>query len=243
MKYINNTDLEYLSFLGGEGEDFMNINFKFLTFCLITMLLVASYRTATQATTAPRSRTTAASKSRTTSSRSSLVRQGNIQVPTAGSSWQIKDLFALINKNNPQQNSNFIITDNTGENSYSAGNVGFDANWAKNNTTSVKLFRDEFQVRKLISRGVLPSPAVLNSLRGNASKSQTYQLFKHISDNFPKIMLYFEAVSPTDNKAYKLYIADPCPGRTNWTMVIQGRLNPQTSIPAYTNVLSKWKVN
>jgi hypothetical protein len=243
LKYISNANLEYLSFLGGEREDFMNINFKFLTFCLITILLVASYRTATHAKTAPRNRTTTTSKSKTTSSKTSLIRQGSIQVPTAGSSWQIKNLFALINKNNPQQTSNFIITDSTGANSYSAASVGFDADWAKNNTTSVKLFRDDFQVRKLISRGVLPSPAVLNNLRKNASKSQTYQLFKHISDNFPKIMLYFEAISPTDNKAYKLYIADPCPGRTNWTMVIQGRLNPQTSIPAYTNVLSKWKVN
>ena len=241
MKYINNTDLEYLSFLGGEREDFMNINFKFLTFCLITILLVASYRTATHAKTAPRNRTTTTSKSKTTSSKTSLIRQGSIQVPTAGSSWQIKDLFALINKNNPQQNSNFIITDSTGENSYSAGNVGFDANWAKNNTTSVKLFRDDFQVRKLISRGVLPNSANLTA--ASLKSRQLGLLFKHISDNYPKLMLYFEAVSLTDNKTYKLYIADPCPGKTNWTMVIQGRLNPQTSIPAYTNVLSKWKVN
>jgi len=241
LKYINNTDLEYLSFLGGEREDFMNINFKFLTFCLITILLVASYRTATHAKTAPRNRTTTTSKSKTTSSKTSLIRQGSIQVPTAGSSWQIKDLFALINKNNPQQNSNFIITDSTGENSYSAGNVGFDANWAKNNTTSVKLFRDDFQVRKLISRGVLPNSANLTA--ASLKSRQLGLLFKHISDNYPKLMLYFEAVSLTDNKTYKLYIADPCPGKTNWTMVIQGRLNPQTSIPAYTNVLSKWKVN
>lgn len=222
----------------------MNINFKFLTFCMITMLLVVSYRTATHAKTAPRSRTDTAPKSKsTTSSKPSLIRQGNIAAPKSGSSWKIKDLFALINKNNPQQNSNFIITDDTGTNSYSAQNVGFDANWAKNNTTTVKLFRDDFQVRKLVSRGVLPSPAILNALRENTPKAQIYQLFKHISDNFPKILLYFEAVSPTDNKKYKLYITDPCPGKTNWTMVTQGRLNPQTSIPAYTNVLSKWKVN
>lgn len=218
----------------------MNINFKFLTFCLITVLLVASYRTATQAviTTKGKSNT----KNLTTSSNTpSLIRQGNIQVPTAGSSWQINDLFTLINKNNPQQTSNFMITDSTGENSYSAESVGFDKAWAKNNTTYVKLYRDDFQIRKLVSRGVLPNSATVAA--ASIKSRQLGLLFKHISDNYPKLMLYFEAISPTNNKKYKLYLADPCPGKTNWKMVIQGRLNPQTNIPAYTNVLSKWKVN
>lgn len=205
------------------------------------MLLVASYRTATQAVTPSKSKTSTSKSKTTTKSTPSLIRQGNIQAPTAGSSWQIKNLFALINKNNPQQTSNFMITDSTGENSYSASSVGFDKDWAKNNTTSVQLYRDDFQVRKLVSRGVLPNSA--NLAAASIKNRQLGLLLRHISDNYPKLMLYFEAVSPTNNKTYKLYIADPCPGKTNWGMVIQGRLNPQTNIPAYTNVLSKWKVN
>lgn len=210
--------------MGGKREEIMKIDFKVLTFCLIAMLLVTSYRTATHAP----------------SNTGSLIRQGNIPAPMAGSSWKIKDLFALINKNNPQQNSNFIITTD-GINSYGASKFGFDADWAKNNTTVVRLVQDVAQIKKLIARGVLPNNSNLST--ASLKSRQLGLLFKYISDNFPKIILYFTAVSPIDGKTYKLYIADPCPGKTNWSMVIQGRLNPQTNIPAYTNVLNKWWVN
>jgi hypothetical protein len=190
------------------------------------MFLITSYRTATHAPT----------------SSSSLysIRQGNIQAPGAGTRWMIKDLSALINTNNPQGSSNFIITTD-GVNSYGAAKFGFDTNWAKDNTNIVTLNQDIAQIRRLISRGVLPNNSNLST--ASLKNRQLGLLFKHISNNFPKIMLYFTATSPTDGKIYKLYITDPCPGKTNWTMVIQGRLNPQTNIPAYTNVLSKWRVN
>lgn len=202
----------------------MKIDFKVLTFCLIAMLLITSYRTATHAPT----------------STGSLIRQGSIPAPMAGSSWQIKNLFALINTNNPQQSSNFIVTVD-GINSYGAAKFGFDAYWAKNNATVVTLIRDVAQIKRLVSRGVLPNSSNLSA--ASLKSRQLGLLFQYISNNFPKIMLYFYAVSPTDGKTYKLYIADPCPGKTNWSMIIQGRLNPQTSIPAYTNVLNKWWVN
>jgi len=256
----------------------MKVNFKFLTFCLIAMLLVVSYR-----------KTINARNTRPTANYA--IKQGRISFPKAGT-YKLGSLFALINgldrnlknevvfsdTNYPNLNSTFIITDKDGKNSYSAKNVGFDKAWAKANANKdVRLTSDPAHVNNLKARGVLPSNLLLNDLnkliRGqmlpknsplsglNYNKNNrnaaayvnqytnAYNLLKHIADNFSKITLYFEAVSPIANPkdgkfhTYKLYIADPCPGATNWMMIIQGRLNPQLNIPAYTNVLSRWNVN
>lgn len=213
----------------------MKISLRFLTFCLITTLLITSYRAAVRA--APINTPVA---------------------PMAGQQYTIAQLFAIINTSNANSglplSSNFIYTPD-GVNSYGAAGLGFTAAWAQNNNTVVTLMQDQWQVQNLKNRGVLPNASVMKALRNAISNASTQKntsrlaqlqqisnLLNNISNNFPKIMLYFNAVSPTDGRTYNLYITDPCPGNTNWGLIISGRLNPQTNIPAYTNVLSHWSV-
>ena len=212
----------------------MKISLRFLTFCLIATLLMTSYRAAVRA----------------------VPIQANMpQAPAAGQQYTIAQLFALINTSNSYRglplSSNFIYTPD-GINSYGASGLGFTADWAQNNTTSVTLIQDQGQVNNLIKRGVLPSASSLTTAAKILSKTKKgTPLYKNLVSlqqvlqslkNFPKIMLYFNAVSPVDGNTYKLYITDPCPGATNWGLILSGRLNPQTNIPAYTNVLSHWNV-
>ncbi len=190
--------------------------------------------------------------------------QSPIKTPQAGTTYTIAQLFALINANNPMLSSNFIYTPD-GINSYSAGRLGFTTEWAQNNPTSVTLVKDPNQVQNLIKRGVLPNASVMSTLAkaiSNASKqnaqlatqlTQLKTFLQSLSNNFPKIMLYFNAVSPVNGQTYKLYITDPCPGATNWGLILPGTTNsglitpprlspPQNYVPAHTNVLSHWNV-
>lgn len=220
----------------------MKISFKFLIFCLIAAFLIVSYHAEVKA---------------------------QVQAPTAGQSYTIGYLFNLINTNNPQKTSNFIcmIPDpnqvqnmpNTSASisSYGANQFGFTSAWVEQNTnTVVTLKQDLVHVQRLINGGVLPSTTNLANLQGKAA----YIYAQQLSNNFPKILLYFTAVSPyvyvTPNinkpkvkvninpyagKTFNLYITDPCPGSTNWNLIVRFS-QPQYYMPAYTNVLSKWKV-
>lgn len=167
---------------------------------------------------------------------------GKISVPAVGTTYSLQYLFDLINTNNPQKTSNFLIP--IGQNgqpiddshcwqanpqitgSASASKLGITPQWVQQNgATSVQLAGDEELITFLYSDGRL----------NDATKEQ-----------YQKILLYFKVpiVSSVQNPAtgqaqsitlyYRCYLNDPYPGRIVRSLSF--------SISPAASIISRWGV-
>jgi hypothetical protein len=202
--------------LGGKrkGEKIMKVGFKLLTFCLISIFLIISYHTAVRP----------------------AVKNSPppLQVPSFGSNNQIKvsDLFARININNKNKNSNFAVAQITKTtNSFKItfltsaqrDALGFTTSWASKNQTLVTLYQPEQQIIDYLkSINNLPTASMINNANDNKFGKWKTNL-RNLETNFKSVLLYFTASDPntlnvvpsaTNNYTiYYLFITNPNPGK------------------------------
>lgn len=240
----------------------MDSGFKLMVFCLVALFAIATYQDSVgvarksnvasaasgkasitkAAPTKGRSAAASASRTKTTGVIKQIIaKQGNIPAPKAGQSYALGYLFNLINTNNPDKDnpekcSAFLIYFDNPSRSASGKDYGFDKAWMDSNKDlQVVLSADPGLIQKMVEVGAFP----------DASKIPTYKavgwadVFSYVMDKFPKLLLYFTAVSPKDGQTYKLYIIDPWP--QNGGISINPNLKPEQACRAY-RLLMDWKV-
>jgi hypothetical protein len=148
----------------------------------------------------------------------------------------------LINTNNPGRDnaescSAFLIYFDNPSRSASGKDYGFDKAWVDSNKNlQVVLNADPGLIQKMVAVGAFP----------DASKIEVYRavgwadVFNHVINKFPKLLLYFPAISPKDGQTYKLYIIDPWP--QSGAITLNPNLKPEQSCRAY-RLLMDWRVD
>lgn len=206
----------------------MKLNFKFLTFCLIATLLAISYRPEMFATKKkplgykPKTSTAAISLAKVPVPKT--IKQGTIIAPKAGTSATINELLTLIKP------AYFVVYENKA--SRSAHNFPALDTWLQENlNTTVTLKNNPQQISLIQQNGALPTQTYINNL----SKYPALKNFlQTVLNRYSKLLVSFSVT--VDGKEYNVFLADPWPGKIK----IGGRI---FSVPAYTNVLTKWKVS
>jgi hypothetical protein len=241
----------------------MKVNFKFLTFCLITTFLAVSYQPGMPAlkkkTSSKKTSSKKTGKKKTgykpktyspaelrdqriyknvrNNSNIPTIQQGRIMAPSDGTTKTINEWLRLIQSRN--RSAYFLVYDPNKKGSYSARNYGFDEAWLRENgDIRVTVGVNRNQVEIIQKNGALPTQAQINkvgTLKITSKQQAKLKTFlQTLLRRYTKLMASFKATN-AKGETYDLFLADPYPGY----IVTSGS---RYTVPAYSKVLKSWYV-